>query len=235
MPEVISWTEPTDAHGVVRDRAESSASRGAARPPRQCLRQAEVPRINEHRDAREVRLYRHTAPQPYNRTCEPAYNGTVGSWTRDHGWNSLLARSLGSQRRHLRNHPYDAVQRAACVGLAERGAVQELHHAGRALPRRFWPRLDPCGSEGTRPGSDRAVRESGRGRARGRARVARFLFQAVRHHAAGVRANAAVAGVSPLRLLSSRHGLWRALRSAARRLAALLLDLRRGGKRHSRP
>src|SRR5262245_61162316 len=86
MPEVISWIEPTDAHGVVWDRAESSASRGAARPPRQCVRQAEVPLINEHRDAREVRLYRLTAAQPYNRTCEPAYNGTVGSWT----WGSWV-------------------------------------------------------------------------------------------------------------------------------------------------
>src|SRR5246500_968372 len=136
---------------------------------------------------------------------------------------ALLAPSLGQKRLHLRGHPHDALQRAARVRHVERRALQALHHAGRALPHRLWTCFDTGGCEGAESGSDRAVRQSGGGGAGRRARAARLVLQAVWDHLAGVCADAALAGVSSLRLVLARHRLWGALRSAARSAAALLL------------
>src|SRR5262245_47758550 len=131
----------------------------------------------------------------------------------------------------IRTMPFNA---QLALGHVERGALQALHHAGRALPHRLWTRVDPCRGEGARSGSDRAIRQGGGGSADRGAGAARLVLQAVRHHAAGIRADTALAGLSPLRLVSTRHRLWGALRSAARGAAALLLDLRGGGTRHPR-
>ena len=148
---------------------------------------------------------------------------------------AFLAPSLGQKRLRLRGHPHNALQRAARVRRVERRALQALHHAGRALPHRLWTRVDPCRGESPRSGSHRTIRQNGRGGAGRRAGAARLVFQAVWDHLAGVCADAALAGVSPLRFVLARHRLWGALRSAARGVAALLLDLRGGGARHPRP
>src|SRR5262249_31644786 len=81
------------------------------------------------------------------------------------------------------------LQRAARVRHVERGALQALHHAGCALPHRLWACFDARRREGAECGSDRAVRQSGGGGAGCRAGAARLGFQAVRHHAAGGRAD----------------------------------------------
>ena len=60
-------------------------------------------------------------------------------------------------------------------------------------------------------------------------------FFTVWHHAGNLCANAALARVPPLRLVSPRHRLCGALRGAARRAAAVLLDLCGGRSRHPCP
>src|SRR5262249_61581846 len=96
---------------------------------------------------------------------------TASTWwnrprTRRHEYDrtsSLFARSLGSQRRALRGHPHHAVQCRARGRIAERGALQALHYPGRALSHRLRPRAHARCREGAGGGSNRAIREIGRG------------------------------------------------------------------------
>ena len=67
----------------------------------------------------------------------------------------------GAATPRLRDHPHHAVQCRARGRHAERGALQALHHAGRALPDRLRTRADARRRQGADAGAPDPVREVG--------------------------------------------------------------------------
>ena len=78
----------------------------------------------------------------------------------------------------IRAMPFNA---ELAAGTLERGALQALHHAGRALSHRLRPRSrSRPPRRRTRP--DRAVRQFRGGSDRGRAALHGLVLRAIRHH-----------------------------------------------------
>ena len=117
--------------------------------------------------------------------------------------DAILARGLAPQRRRayetIRTMPFNAELAAGTLSEArfKHYITQDAHYLigfGRALTL--------AAAKAPYARSPDPVRQIGRRRDRGRARAARLVLRAIRHHAAGVQRHAAVAGLPSLCLVS---------------------------------